>query len=162
MRVVHKDCDRARQWASAGLDAELSAFERVLLEGHLSTCASCREFNAGIDATTAVLRAAPHEMIERPVEITRRRRRLSLRLAPAAAAMAIAAVGLGSILASSQFQSGSVGTASLQSEAANAVAIPDTMNLRTAHVFQRNAAVKARVASRTLGSLAGGPVVLER
>ena len=162
MRVVHKDCDRARQWASADLDTELSAFERVVLEGHLSTCPSCREFSAGIAATTNVLRAAPHEPLERSVEITRRRRRLSLRLAPAAAAMAIAAVGLGSILASSQFRSGSVGSASLQSEAAIAVAIPDTMDLRTAHVFQRNAAVKARLASRTIGSLAGGPVVLER
>ena len=58
--------------------------------------------------------------------------------------------------------SGSVGSASLQSEAANAVAIPDTMDLRTAQVFQRSAAVKARLASRTIGSLAGGPVVLER
>ncbi len=162
MRAVHKDCDRARQWASADLDAELSAFERILLEGHLSACPSCREFSAGISATTTVLRVAPHEPLERPVEITRRRRRLSLRLAPAAAAMAIAAVGLGSILASSQFQSGSVGSASLGSEAANAVAIPDTMDLRTAQVFQRNAAVKARLASRTIGSLAGGPVVLER
>jgi predicted anti-sigma-YlaC factor YlaD len=162
VRAVHKDCDRACQWASADLDAELSAFERVLLEGHLSACPSCREFSAGIDASTTMLRAAPHEPLERAVEITRRRRRLSLRLAPAAAAMAIAAVGLGSILASSQFQSGSVGRASLSTEQANAVAIPDTMDLRTAQVFQRNAAVKARLASRTVGSLAGGPVVLER
>src|SRR2546430_1190160 len=159
---MHKDCDRARQWASADLDTELSAFGGVVLEGHFRTGRWCGEFGAGIAATTNVVRAAPHEPLERSVEITRRRRRLSLRLAPAAAAMAIAAVGLGSILASSQFRSGSVGSASLQSEAAIAVAVPDTMDLRTAHVFQRNAAVKARLASRTIGSLAGGPVVLER
>ena len=162
MRVVHKDCDRARQWASAGLDAELSAFERVLLEGHLSACPSCREFSAGIDATTAMLRAAPHETLERPVEVIRRRRRLSMRLAPAAAAMAIAAVGLGSILASSQFRSGSVGSAPLQSEAAAAVPTPDTLDLRIAHVLQHSPVTRALTASRTTRTLAGGPVVLER
>ena len=76
--------------------------------------------------------------------------------------MAIAAVGLGSILASSQFRSGSVGSAPLQNEAAAAVAIPDTLDLRTAQVFQRDAIVKARVATASLSSLRGGPVVLER
>lgn len=159
---MHADCDRARQWASADVDAELSAFERVLLEGHLSGCPSCREFRAGIAGVTSALRAAPHETLERPVEITRRRRRVSLRLAPAAAAMAIAAVGLGSILASSQFRSGSVGSAPLQNEAAAAVATPDTMDLRTAQVLRRSVITRALAASRTVSSVRGGPVVLER
>lgn len=98
----------------------------------------------------------------RPVEVARRRRRMTLRLAPAAAAMAIAAVGLGSILASSQFRSSSVGRAPLQSEAAGAVVLPDTMDLRTAQVLRRSAITKALLASRTSSSVSGGPVVLER
>ena len=162
MRAVHANCDRVRGWVSAELDAELSPFERALLEGHLSSCPSCREFQAGITGITRALRAAPHERLERTVEVARRRRRVSLRLAPAAAAMAIAAVGLGSILASSQFRSGSVGSAPLQNEAAAAVAIPDTLDLRTAQVVQRDAIAKARVATASLSSLRGGPVVLER
>ena len=161
MRAVHADCERARQWASVDADGELSAFERVALEGHLADCPSCREFRAGIAGLTHALRVAPHEPLERPVEIARRRRRVSLRLAPAAAAMAIAAVSLGSILASSQFRSGSVGSASLQSEAASAT-VPDTMDLRTAAVFQRDAAMRALLAPRSAISLRGGPVVRDR
>ena len=162
MRAVHADCDRVREWASADLDAELSTFERALLEGHLSSCPSCREFRAGITGITRALRAAPHERLERPVEIARRRRRVSLRLAPAAAAMAIAAVGLGSILASSQFRSGSVGSAPFQSEAAAAVPTPDAINLRIVQVLRRSPVTKSAVAAKADSSLRGGPVVLER
>lgn len=162
MKAVHADCERARQWASTDVDGELSAFEQVVLESHLADCPSCREFRAGISGLAHALRVAPHERLERPVEIARRRRRLGLRLAPAAAAMAIAAVGLGSILASSQLRSGSVGRASLQSEAASASAFPDTMDLRTAEVFKRGAAMRALLEPRSPISLRGGPVLRDR
>jgi predicted anti-sigma-YlaC factor YlaD len=32
---MHGHCERARQWASADVDGELSTFERALLEDHL-------------------------------------------------------------------------------------------------------------------------------
>ena len=157
---MHGECERARQWASADVDGELSAFEQAVLEGHLSGCPSCIEFRASIAGITGKLQAAPYQQLERPIEIARRRRRVSMRLAPAAAAMAVAAVGLGSILASSEFRSGSV-SGPLQSESASAgLAGPDTMDLRTAEAL--SAARAARVATRHFGSLRGGPVVRER
>jgi anti-sigma factor RsiW len=94
-------CERARQWASAAVDGELSTFERALLEDHLERCLSCREFSRDVNGLTSALRAAPREPFE-GVVIGRVRRQVRLRLAPAAAAMAIAAVGLGSVLASTQ------------------------------------------------------------
>jgi hypothetical protein len=51
---------------------------------------------------TTALRAAPLQQFD-GVVIGRIRRQVRLRLAPAAAAMAIAAVGLGSLVASTQF-----------------------------------------------------------
>jgi anti-sigma factor RsiW len=94
-------CDRARQWASAAVDGELSTFERALLDAHLERCASCSEFSRDVQGLTNTLRAAPYEPFE-GVVIGRVRRQVRLRLAPAAVAMAIAAVGLGSVLASTQ------------------------------------------------------------
>ncbi len=94
-------CERARQWASAVVDGELSTFERALLEDHLERCGSCREFSRDVNGLTSALRAAPREPFE-GVVIGRVRRQVRLRLAPAAAAMAIAAVGLGSVVASTQ------------------------------------------------------------
>jgi anti-sigma factor RsiW len=99
---MHGHCERARQWASAAVDGELSTFERALLADHIERCASCREFSRDVTGLTTALRAAPREPFE-GVVISRVRRQVRLRLAPAAAAMAIAAVGLGSLLASTQF-----------------------------------------------------------
>ena len=96
--VDREACDRARQWATADLDGELSRFERVLLSAHLVDCPSCREFSTAIGGFTEMLRTAPLEQLERPIEIGRLRRRVGLRLAPAVAAMAVTVVGLGSIL----------------------------------------------------------------
>ena len=98
---MHGHCERARQWASAAVDGEVSTFERALLADHLERCPSCREFSRDVEGLTRALRAAPLEGFE-GVVIGRIRRRVRLRLAPAAAAMAIAAVGLGSVLASTQ------------------------------------------------------------
>jgi predicted anti-sigma-YlaC factor YlaD len=98
---MHGHCERARQWASAGVDGELSTFEHALLADHLERCSSCREFSRDVAGMTGALRAAPREPFE-GVVIGRMRRHVRLRLAPAAAAMAIAAVGLGSVLAATQ------------------------------------------------------------
>ena len=105
---MHAACDRARQWATAEVDGELSRFEIVLLRAHLDACPSCREFHAAVGGITDTLRATPLERLERAIEVKRLRRRLRSRLAPAAAAMAVAAVVLGSGVVSSSFGSGSV------------------------------------------------------
>jgi predicted anti-sigma-YlaC factor YlaD len=99
--LVHSHCDRAREWASADVDGELSTFEHALLAAHLERCASCRAFSTDLRGLTTALRAAPREHFEVTM-VGRLRRQARLRLAPAAAAMAIAAVGLGSLVASSQ------------------------------------------------------------
>ena len=104
---MHGHCERARQWASADVDGELSTFERALLADHLERCAACSDFSRGVAGLTGALRAAPREPFE-GVVIGRVRRHVRLRLAPAAAAMAILAVGLGSLLASTQLTRGSL------------------------------------------------------
>jgi predicted anti-sigma-YlaC factor YlaD len=159
---MHAACDRARQWATADVDGELSSFEHVLLSAHLADCRSCREFHTAIGGFTDMLRAAPLERLEQPIEIgrIRRRLRLPLRVAPAVAAMAVTVVGLGSILASSDLRSRSVGDAAGRIGSASDLATVDTMNLSTAQALA-NAAVTspARPLARARGSLRGGPVI---
>ncbi len=91
-------CDRARQWASLKLDGELSELETLLLERHTSSCAACREWQAGIDRATALLREAP---VEQPTRRFVQERAAGvpfpLRYRLAVAGVAAAAV-LGSIL----------------------------------------------------------------
>jgi predicted anti-sigma-YlaC factor YlaD len=148
-------CDRARHWASADVDGELSTFERVLLANHLAGGPSCREFRASIGGLTRTLRAAPLERFQ-VIVMGRIRRRARLRLAPAAAAMAVAVVGLGSILASSAVRTRSV-VAGIQS------AGPETMNLSTARALESLQVGKVIRIHRTVHrSLRGGPVLLER
>jgi anti-sigma factor RsiW len=155
---MHAACDRARSWATADVDGELSSFERVLLNAHVADCSSCREFHAAVVNVTDMLRAAPLETLERTIDIGRLRRRVrvSLRIAPAVAAMAVTVVGLGSILASSNLKPPS-NRISAPSEFAGV----DTMNLATA---QARAATKPAsgpvrtLQSRSARSLRGGPV----
>jgi predicted anti-sigma-YlaC factor YlaD len=158
VRVMHAACDRARQWATAEVDGELSRFELVLLRAHLDACASCREFHAAIGGITRTLRATPLERLERAIEIGRIRRRLRPRLAPAAAAMAVVAVVLGSGLVSSELRNGSVGDAASRS-APDAV---EAVNLIRLPALTRAAAQRAARAARPVGSLRGGPVVRDR
>jgi predicted anti-sigma-YlaC factor YlaD len=162
---MHGECERARQWASADLDDEVSTFERALLDDHLAGCASCSEFRAAIGGLTGTLRAAPRERLE-GVVIGRVRRQVRLRLAPAVAAMAVAAVGLGSVLASSAIHLGSVGRVSSQQIHATPAILsaPDTMNLSTSRALQRlrTVAPAADLRSTSSRSLRGGPVVRER
>jgi anti-sigma factor RsiW len=155
---MHAACERAREWASADADGELSSFERVLLGAHMADCSSCREYHTAISSISRALRTAPLEQLERPIEIGSLPRRLRLRLAPAAAAMAVAAVGLGSILASSELRSGSVGTPAQADRVTSALAAVDTMDLRTAQARERVAAKTAARTSRVRAPL-GGPVV---
>jgi hypothetical protein len=155
---MHGACDRARQWATADLDGELSRFERVLLDAHLGECPSCREFAGSIGGITEMLRSAPLESLERTIEIGRLRRRLGLRLAPAVAAMAVTVVGLGSILASSDLRTRSVRDSNLGDGVASHLASVDTMNLSTAGALaSASNAVPVRVVTGR-SSVHGGPV----
>jgi predicted anti-sigma-YlaC factor YlaD len=161
---MHGACDRARQWATADLDGELSRFERVLLSAHLADCPSCREFTAAIGGFTEMLRTAPPEHLERTIEIGRLRRRIGLRLAPAVAAMAVTVVGLGSILASSDLLTHSVGDANGSVDSATShLASVDTMNLSTASALaSASNAVPVRLTSPGRSSVHGGPVINKR
>jgi predicted anti-sigma-YlaC factor YlaD len=104
---VPAQCERTRQWVSAELDGRLSEFEHALLNAHLDSCPACSGYRASVRRFTDELRSAPPEQLEQPVQIARLRRRMPFRIAPAAAALAVAAVGLGSILASSDIRPGS-------------------------------------------------------
>ena len=162
---MHGACDRARQWATADLDGELSRFERVLLSAHLEDCPSCRQFTTAIGGFTEMLRMAPPEHLERTIEIGRLRRRWGLRLAPAVAAMAVTVVGLGSILASSDLSTRSVCDANGGLDGVSAhLASVDTMNLSTAGALANASnAIPARLATRAgHSSVHGGPIIGKR
>ena len=158
---MHAACDRARQWVSADVDDELSRFERVLLGAHTAACPSCREFHAATVAITTTLRAEPLERPTRLIEVRRARRRIRARLAPAVAAMAVVAVGLGSMLASSDVQSGSVGS-SLGEGQSSTLARVDAINQSMASALERASAQQAPVALAPEAQLAAGLVLQER
>lgn len=90
-----RSCDRARLWVSLALDGELSEFERRLLEAHLDRCAGCKEYDSGVRAATAALRAEPLAAVERQIALPRQRQGLGvMRLTASAAAAALVAVGV--------------------------------------------------------------------
>jgi predicted anti-sigma-YlaC factor YlaD len=159
---MHAACDRARQWVSADVDDELSRFERVLLAAHTATCSSCREFHAAAIAITTTLRTTPLEQPERLIEIARVRRRLRLRFAPAVAAMAVMAVGLGSVLASSELQSGSVGSSLGGDRQSSSLAKVDAINRSMASGIGRASEQKVTVGPVRRLQVVGGPVLRER
>jgi predicted anti-sigma-YlaC factor YlaD len=161
VRAIHGACDRARQWATADLDGELSRFERALLDAHLEDCASCREFATAIGGFTQMLRTAPPAALERPIEIGRLRRRLGLRLAPAVAAMAVTVVGLGSLLASSDLRTRSVRDRGGDGVTSHLASV-DTMNLSTASALASASNAVPRLAATGRSSLHGGPVIGKR
>ena len=142
---MHAACDRAREWATAEVDGELSRFELVLLRAHLDACPSCREFHTAVGGITRTLRP---------------------RIAPAAAAMALAAVVLGSGLVSSELRSsGSVqDAASSLDGVSGGLASVDTMNLSMNEALTTKSAsgTSDRTVRRLQGSLQGGPVIGER
>jgi predicted anti-sigma-YlaC factor YlaD len=111
-------CERARAWASLSLDAELSPFERTLLDAHLERCPACAAFAADVRGITAGLRAA--EPVRPDVALAPRlpaRRRVQLRAfqAGAAAALVAAAVGLAGLVAGSS--SAPLGTTAADAQA---------------------------------------------
>jgi predicted anti-sigma-YlaC factor YlaD len=158
---MHAACDRARQWATADLDGELSRFERALLEAHVDACPSCHEFQTAIGSATDVLRATPLERLEEPIQVRRIRSRPRIRLASAAAAMAIAAVVAGSGLVSAELRNSSVTGATAPIGAAkDKIASVDMMNLSTAGALGAEAAAATRAPAKPAGaSLRGGPVL---
>lgn len=94
-------CERARSWASLGLDAELSPFERALLDAHLERCPSCAAFAADVQTITAELRAAPPArptIAVVPRLPARRRAQLRAFQVGAAAALVAAAVGMAGLV----------------------------------------------------------------
>lgn len=160
---MHAACDRARQWATAEVDGELSRFEIVLLKAHLDACASCREFRAAIEGISTTLRATPLERLEHAIEVRRLRWRIRARFAPAAAAMAVAAVVLGSGVVSSELRTGSVSDARPGADGVARISSAETMNLSKLQALTQPATAGIRtLAARSAGSLRGGPVVRDR
>ncbi|MEP6976766.1 MAG: zf-HC2 domain-containing protein [Thermoleophilia bacterium] len=109
------NCERAREWSSLRVDGELPQLQRAMLRKHLAACSGCTAFDSDLAASTAALRTAPMELLERPVVIPRRRRS-ALRVAPAfAAAAAVAFVfGLGPLAQPHLFRSPAGHTSSIQ------------------------------------------------
>jgi predicted anti-sigma-YlaC factor YlaD len=150
-------CERARRWASAELDGELSSFERALLHDHLGRCADCRHFTDSVGGLTLALRAAPPEPFE-GVVITRPRRHLHVPLTKVAAAVAVAAIGLGSLLASLQLNGSSVGSNRAVRETP-AIGGPDALNLSMLVALERQRT--ADLSTTPLRAVHGGRTVLE-
>jgi predicted anti-sigma-YlaC factor YlaD len=96
--ILPADCARARQQLSLRLDSELSEFELMLLDAHLSRCEDCRAFEQGVVGLTGAIRTVPMESPAISFEAPRRRARLdvllasSLRAGSAAAAIAVVAI----------------------------------------------------------------------
>ena len=90
-----------RAWISAELDGELSEFESILVDGHVSRCGACGDFRTDGAEIATRLRAAPPELPSRPIAVPRGRRRLLQPVrVPAVAAAAVLAVTLGGVFAS--------------------------------------------------------------
>src|SRR5688500_16605263 len=83
----------AREQISLHLDGELSEFEQVALDAHLTSCARCRAYGASVAEVSARLRLAPAEQPEFPIVLPHRARiRVPLRGAQVAAAAVVVAV----------------------------------------------------------------------
>jgi predicted anti-sigma-YlaC factor YlaD len=96
-----QECERVRASISVALDGELSEFESMHLSAHLQDCATCREFEASAQISTAALRSAPLEPLSRPVAVpSRRRLTLPVRVPTAAAAAAVLMVAFGGVFES--------------------------------------------------------------
>lgn len=150
-------CERARRWASAELDDELSSFERALLHDHLGRCAECRTFTESVGGFTAALRAAPPEPFE-GVVVSRARRRIHVPLARVAVAMAVAAIGLGSLLASVQLKGSNV-VSSHGIRETPAAGGPDALNLLKLVALERQRSLT--LSNAPTRAVHGGRVVLE-
>jgi anti-sigma factor RsiW len=99
-------CDRTREAVSLSLDGSLSAFERHLVASHLARCESCREFERDSRSTTALLRAAPLEVLDHPIVLPRLRRLRPVVGSTAVAAAACVAVMVGALLGATEAHRG--------------------------------------------------------
>jgi predicted anti-sigma-YlaC factor YlaD len=96
--ILPAECGRARQQLSLRVDSELSEFEVVLLNAHLTRCDDCRAFEQGITGLTQALRTVAVEAPSISFQPPRRRAPLevllggSLRAGSAAAAIAVVAI----------------------------------------------------------------------
>jgi predicted anti-sigma-YlaC factor YlaD len=90
---LNNACRLAREQISLHLDGELSEFEQVALDAHLTSCAGCRGYGASVAEVSARLRLAPAEQPEFPIVLPHRARiRVPLRSAQVAAAAVVVAV----------------------------------------------------------------------
>jgi len=90
---LNNACRLAREHISLHLDGELSEFEQVALDAHLTACAPCRAYGASVAEVSAQLRLAPAEQPEFPVVLPHRARiRAPLRTAQVAAAAVVVSV----------------------------------------------------------------------
>lgn len=119
-------CARARFWVSLRVDDELSELESALLDAHLTCCAGCREFSAGAESSTRVIRAAAylgHSSIT--LDLPRSPRRLG---AGAGIAGLIAAAALTGVLVHGTATPGSAHSSAIRSVAVVAsVETPDQL-----------------------------------
>jgi hypothetical protein len=99
--VLAAECERARTWASLGIDGELSQFGQAQLRAHVGRCAACAAFAQNLESLAEELRRAPLEQPTTDVMPVARRSsaRRAFQLGAAAAAVAIAA-SLGSLAGS--------------------------------------------------------------
>jgi predicted anti-sigma-YlaC factor YlaD len=102
------ECSRARDAASARLDAPLPELDDARLDAHLDGCEDCRTFAAEAAALAALLRAAPLEEPGRPLFVPASapmpapvgaRRRPVVRVQAVAAAVVLLAAAIGSSFA---------------------------------------------------------------
>jgi|GraSoiStandDraft_45_1057281.scaffolds.fasta_scaffold185151_2 anti-sigma factor RsiW len=115
-----KTCERAAELVSLELDDELSRFERVLLARHLSRCAACADYAAGVTAATEALRSAPLEPMPKPVSLPVFQRRLPRIVGNVTAVAAIAVFGLWfAVSPSENARQGNIGKADVQSSLAD-------------------------------------------
>lgn len=102
-------CERVRAQVSLELDDELSQLEQRMLDTHLERCADCAQYAHEVRDLTERIRSAPAAFMRRPVVVHRRRAGTTTRIQiGVAAALAFAALGLGTELAATPSEGGSL------------------------------------------------------
>lgn len=91
-------CDRAAQWISLELDAELSQLEQAALDRHRAGCASCRALSADVTSFTTLLREAPLVELQRPLAAEGRRHARNRVTRRAAVSLALAGAAAAAVL----------------------------------------------------------------
>jgi predicted anti-sigma-YlaC factor YlaD len=92
------DCTRACEWVSLRLDSQLSEFEGLLLDAHLSRCVDCSAFADSVTSVTEVLRTSLPERPTFAFELPRRSDGRARALRAVSTAAAVAVVGLSGLV----------------------------------------------------------------